>query len=121
MRLTNGFWGFVFLTSAALQFNDPDPLIWVFVYSAAAAMCVAWERQWLSERIPIVVTLVSAASAAGILAGAPVDIDISTALTDWGMSASGSEEIREVGGLILVALWSGFLSFHGPRPASPAN
>ena len=37
----NALFLLIFLLSTAVQYNDPDPLRWFAVYSAAAALCLA--------------------------------------------------------------------------------
>ncbi|MBP9887633.1 MAG: transmembrane 220 family protein [Leptospiraceae bacterium] len=40
MRITNFILSFMFLLFAAVQYNDPDPLIWICIYTYAAIMCL---------------------------------------------------------------------------------
>jgi hypothetical protein len=44
MKLFNIFFYFVFIVFAALQYNDPDPYIWMPIYLYSAALC------WLAFR-----------------------------------------------------------------------
>jgi hypothetical protein len=44
MKVFNLFFCFVFIASAALQYNDPDPYLWMPVYLYAAVLC------WLAFR-----------------------------------------------------------------------
>lgn len=39
MRVLNIFFIFVFVVSAALQYNDPDPYIWIPLYFFGAYLC----------------------------------------------------------------------------------
>lgn len=39
MRIPNYILTILFLLFAAVQYNDPDPLIWMFIYSYASLMC----------------------------------------------------------------------------------
>jgi len=39
MKIFNLFFVFVFVVFAALQYNDPDPYIWVPIYLYAAVLC----------------------------------------------------------------------------------
>lgn len=43
-RMANRIMALLFLTSAALQFNDPDPWRWIAIYGAAGFACIAVER-----------------------------------------------------------------------------
>ena len=44
MRIFNIFFCFCFIVFAALQYNDPDPYVWIPVYMYAAILC------WLAFR-----------------------------------------------------------------------
>src|SRR5262245_43848317 len=44
MKIFNVFFAFVFLLFAALQYNDPDPYIWIPIYLYASILC------WLAFR-----------------------------------------------------------------------
>jgi len=44
MKLFNIFFCFVFILFAALQYNDPDPYVWMPIYLYTSALC------WLSFR-----------------------------------------------------------------------
>ena len=40
MKFINGFLGLLFLVIAAVQINDPDPVLWVLVYLFTAMICL---------------------------------------------------------------------------------
>ena len=44
MKIFNIFFCVVFIVFAALQYNDPDPYVWMPIYLYAAALC------WLASR-----------------------------------------------------------------------
>src|SRR4051794_11604174 len=44
MKIFNFFFVFVFIVFAALQYNDPDPYIWMPLYLYAALLC------WLATK-----------------------------------------------------------------------
>ena len=96
----------LFVASAAVQYNDPDPWIWIGVYSLAAFMTVALSR--LSSLAMLAMglgglSLIAAGLLAASLHGPQPFID---ALEGKGMAeALGVEEARETGGLILVGVW----------------
>jgi hypothetical protein len=39
MKIVNILLALLFASFAAVQFNDPDPLIWIFIYGAVAILC----------------------------------------------------------------------------------
>lgn len=38
MKVFNLIFGLLFIISAGLQFNDPDPVLWIFIYLTAAIL-----------------------------------------------------------------------------------
>ena len=42
MPITNYILAILFLFFAAVQYNDPDPIIWISIYSYASLMCFVW-------------------------------------------------------------------------------
>lgn len=44
MKIFNIFFCFVFIVFAALQYNDPDPYVWIPIYMYTAVLC------WLAFR-----------------------------------------------------------------------
>ena len=105
----------VFLASALVQLNDPDPLTWMSVYFVASGLSVAG-----AARLPLATALrwVSGSLAAvSTFWGAWLIITAATLHPDWvqvlstvQMMSPGVEETREGLGLLLVAAWCVVLS-----------
>ena len=94
----------MFLFSAAVQFNDPDPLTWIGIYGAAATVC-ALE---IGRRLPVWVSVAIAVIAfvwAGSLYYRAHDVPISSLFAAWEMQNLRIEEAREMYGLAIVAVW----------------
>ncbi len=113
MRIASAVFVAIFLLSAAVQWNDPDPLVWIAGYLVAAGLSLAA----FFGRIPILPNAVAAIvfglwflSLAGTIPGAP-----SEAFTSFEMRAPGHEEPREAVGLLICAAWTGFLAIRGSR------
>ncbi|SEM38156.1 Transmembrane family 220, helix [bacterium A37T11] len=50
MRIFNFIWCFLFIIFAALQYNDPDPYIWMPIYLYAAVLCyLAAKKQFFPK------------------------------------------------------------------------
>lgn len=50
MKLFNLIFFILFLLFAALQYNDPDPYIWIPIYVYAAALCIlAYQNKWFPK------------------------------------------------------------------------
>ncbi len=94
----------LFVISAVLQYNDPDPLAWVAVYLAGAAVLTGWLRG-KSVRLP-----------AALLAAVCLGWAMSLFPGFWGSIEPGEmvqamkaerpqiEESREAGGLLILAV-----------------
>jgi hypothetical protein len=113
MRIASAVFCAVFLLSAAVQWNDPDPLVWVAGYLGAAGLSLAA----FFGRISVAANGVAAVgfalwclSLVGSVPGAP-----SEAFTSFEMQAPSHEEPREAVGLLICAVWTGFLALHGRR------
>ena len=92
----NAFMAVAFLGFAAVQLNDPDPILWIGIYVLAAAISAAA----IIERViaPLAGMLAfGSASGAVVLAEKVVGIQ----------AVFSSEEGREMMGLGLVAIWIG--------------
>lgn len=107
LRVAYGGMTVVFLASAAVQLNDPDPLRWIAAYGLAAALCGAAVARRRVRALAGALGLVALAACVGVLrawaaGGGP--------LTD--------ELGREAGGLLLIALASAAVGLPGnsPRP-----
>jgi len=109
------------VVSAALQFNDPDPLYWIAVYAGAAAVIAAtaighFSRFWAA--------LVAGGAVAGMLMTAPgflTWLGSGDYAALWGQMMAGKpyvEESREFLGLAIV-LAALALCFRAPGAAPP--
>lgn len=116
-RLICGSFALLFLLSAAVQWNDPDPARWIVVYAAVAAISAA-------AAFGVRPRIATAAVFGGVLAAfalwAPALEHTSLqALQSFGMSGNiEEEEVREAIGLGLALAWLAVLliaAFRTPR------
>ena len=102
--LANGIMLLMFLFSASVQFNDPDPLRWIGIYAAGAVVCGLEIRrrapQWAAAAVAVI-ALVWAASLYYRAHGVP----ISSMFAEWEMRDLRIEEAREMYGLTIVGVW----------------
>jgi len=117
MRIANLLFGLAYVLSVVVQHNDPDPLPWMLLYGAAAATCLAWALRRCPRWLPALLLGVVLAWAAWIGAHTELGVSLGQALGDWGMKTQGSEEAREIGGLLVVGVWMSVLALR--RPAAP--
>jgi hypothetical protein len=106
----------VFVASAVLQLNDPDPLAWIAVYAAAAVMCGLELTGRLRAIYPILLGLTALAWAATVAPRVLGKVPFSAMFAEFEMHDLGIEESREMYGLLIVAVWMAVLVARGlPR------
>ncbi|CAA0111656.1 Uncharacterised protein [Halioglobus japonicus] len=101
----------VYLSSAAVQYNDPDALLWVAVYLAAALMCALQFRTNPPSWLPRVLLVISAVWMGALLPSIVGQVSLQEIFASISMKTRAVEEAREIGGLLLVSLWAGVLSY----------
>jgi transmembrane protein TMEM220 len=111
ITICNTIFLLIYLLSAAVQYNDPDALLWVLVYLAAALMCALQFRTtpplWLSRTL-LVISVVWMGALLPSIVGQVSPQEIFESIS---MKTRAVEEAREIGGLFLVTLWAGVLTY----------
>jgi hypothetical protein len=108
----------LFLTAAALQYNDPDPLRWMAIYGLAALSCLLALAGRLPRSVPAVIGLAALAWAATLAPGVVGRVSIGELFESYAMKSEPVEEAREMGGLLIVGAWMAVLALRGARPSS---
>lgn len=110
MKILNVFFVIIFLISAGLQYNDPDPYVWIPIYLYAAILCWLAVRGKYYPRAYILGIVVYLAYAAylffdknGVLSWAE-EHNAESLVTTMKASQPWIEETREFGGLLIVAV-----------------
>jgi hypothetical protein len=108
----------LFAAAAAVQYNDPDPALWMTVYGAGAVCCALYAAGRLPVLMARTVALLCLAGAlyrlAEILFGPASFVD------PTGQAMMGLvEETRELLGFLLTAGWTGFLATRDRRTSAP--
>lgn len=119
MRWLDGSFVVLFVFAAAVQYNDPDPVVWIAGYATAAALSgLAFQGRWpvVPNAIAAIGFLAWFLSLAGTLPGAP-----SEAFTSFHMKAASHEEPREAIGLLLCAVWTAGIALRGWRQGRRAS
>ena len=62
-KIFGWFFSLLFLFSAILQYNDPDPLIWIAIYVAATALSVGFALGKMGPLLPLVAGILALAGA----------------------------------------------------------
>jgi hypothetical protein len=96
----------LFVLAVVVQFNDPDPARWIFIYGVAAALSIAAAARL---QVPPLVYAAAAAAAAvwagAIVLGGPAPTAYGHMMDQWKMASQPAEEAREASGLVIVAAW----------------
>ena len=58
-RIFGWIFGLLCLVSAALQYNDPDPIAWILVYSIVAVVSFAFAMNRIKAVVPLVVGILA--------------------------------------------------------------
>jgi len=102
LKIANIIAVLLFLYAAVVQYNDPDPFLWIAIYVGVAGLSAAgiFERYWpVPSAVLATLCLAGSAYLAFRVLGKQSLID--------------SEEGREMLGLLIVGIWSGILFVTG--------
>ena len=105
----NALFLLAFLLSAAVQYNDPDAMIWIAIYLVAAYMCIARFRKRQPRWLPPTLLVISLVWVGTLLPNIIGQVSPAEIVESISMRTHEVEEAREIGGLMLVAIWSGVL------------
>jgi hypothetical protein len=100
----------LFALSAAVQYNDPDPIGWMTIYLLAAIASVLYPRHKGGAILPAVVGIAALAWMLLLLPDVAGTVSLSELFQEWEMKDQRIETAREVGGLALVTLWMAVLA-----------
>jgi hypothetical protein len=106
----NGLMCALFVFSAAVQYNDPDPWVWMPVYLAAAAVCIVEMRRRTRWYIPVALVALTVLWAGTIAPRVLGKVGFLEMFSAWEMKNVGIEEEREMYGLLIVAVWMGLVA-----------
>jgi len=103
------------VTSAALQLNDPDPIRWIAIYMGAALATLAPPGRRSSAFLCGGVA-VAALVGAGFLAPTVLgQVTIGQLFEPMEARGGAVERGRELGGLLIVAVWTAVLAWRARR------
>ena len=109
-RAVSAVLALLYLFSAAVQYNDPDPVRWMAIYLAAAVVCAAHA---LRPMTAVPGAIVAAAALIWALIWTPDALKTLPSFGDatkFQMMAPGVEEVRELLGLLIVVAGTGGLA-----------
>jgi len=110
--IVNALMVLLFASGVLVQVNDPDPIRWMAIYAAAAAVALTWAvRGTVPAVAPLGVGLVALVWGASMVAGGPGFGVYGGMFAAWEMDSVATEEAREGTGLLIIASWMGVLAW----------
>ena len=94
----------LFIVSAAIQLNDPDPVRWIALYGSAAAACLLWRR---GRQAWMLAGLVGLAASIWAVTLAPVlpELRFGEMFRSMKADTPSIEKSRELLGVLIVVAW----------------
>ena len=108
--VTPGAMALLFLFGAAVQYNDPDPLLWMAIYVAAAIACVLAMFNRLRWWMAAIVAAVALLWAVTFIPATFPNVRIAELFGAWEMANTRIEEGREMYGLLIIATYMAVLA-----------
>lgn len=110
LSVANALMGLLFFVSAALQYNDPDPLRWVALYGSAGAACLLRRAGRMAWLFPALVGAVALIWAAGLAPHVLPSMRFGDLFETMKAATPAIEENRELLGILIVAAWMAVLA-----------
>jgi hypothetical protein len=109
--MISGLMCLLFAAAVLLQYNDPDPLVWVLMYGAAFALSAMAMARGTAPFVAVVIVGVIALAWGILLTVRVPGVAAYGHMFDaWEMHSAVTEEARESVGLFIVAGWMGLLA-----------
>ncbi len=124
LRAVSAVMGVLFLVAALFLYNDPDPLLWMGIYGAAAATSFIGALDRLPRWLPAGVGIVAVVWAGRLLPQMSGHVPLAELVRELEAATPIIQEGRAALGLIVIAVWMGALAFHAarrPRAASQGS
>ncbi|MSU69420.1 MAG: hypothetical protein EXS39_01315 [Opitutaceae bacterium] len=118
LRVFHGLMAALFVFAAALQYNDLDPLRWMAIYLAAAAICLAAAAGHPRPLPAAALVIVALAWAALYVIHGAWRVPLPALFSQWEMKDETIVAGREMYGLLIVAGWMAVAWANGRKPAA---
>jgi hypothetical protein len=119
IHIANGLMLVLFATAAVVQLNDPDPTLWVGLYGVGAAACALFAAGWLPRWGAA--ALATGYALGGLAMLLPI-LGPEAFYDTTGQEMMGlMETSREMMGLLIMAGWTGFLTWRLGRQETAAS
>ncbi len=115
MKKLNWIFFLIFLLGAVIQINDPDPIIWMAMWGAAAGACLLFGLGLTGSAfraVPLLIGIVALVWAAVLIPDvvqSAGNLRLKEVFNVVTMSSIAVEWVREMGGLLIIAAWMGMI------------
>ena len=101
------FMAVLFLYSIAVQYNDPDALLWMLIYSVGLVLTILH----LYEKASPALLLASLLGICGVtyLTLSIQDVELDNLFSSWNMRDRGVVQVGEAIGVLIQSLWLAYL------------
>ena len=110
LKYVNYVMSLSFLFSVIVQYNDPDPLVWMGIYGAAMIACILFTLGKLPSFLPIMVGVVALVWMLSLTSQVIGKVGFSELFQAFEMKDERIEVGREFGGLLIIVFWMMALS-----------
>ena len=121
VTILNPWMSVAFAIFGALQWNDPDPHLWMPMYGAATLACIlaalGMLRSWISATVGVVALVWAVSLSPQVLGHA----SFSDMFQSMQASNPTIEESREMYGLLIVVVWMTVLTLAFRRRDAPSR
>jgi len=121
MKILNYVMTAVFIFSVIVQYNDPDPALWMLIYGLAGAACALAIMGRLNWVFPAAVGIAALMWALTLAPGVVGKAAFGELFEAFEMKDERVEVAREMGGLLIVAFWMAALVLHSLRRRKKAG
>ncbi len=102
------FMAVLFLYSIAVQYNDPDALLWMLIYSVGLVLTILHLYEKASPALLLVASLLGICGAT-YLTVSTQDVELDNLFSSWNMRDRGVVQVGEAIGLLIQSLWLAYL------------
>ncbi len=94
----------VFAACIFVQYNDPDPAMWMAIYAIGLVLTLVSIKGGLCQHWYLIAGIAMFAAAAYNLLQVE-DLNLTEVFSSFSMTSNSVEEFREAGGLLIQGIW----------------
>ena len=102
------FMAVLFLYSIAVQYNDPDALLWMLIYSVGLVLTILHLYEKASPALLLVASLLGICGVTYLTLSIQ-DVELDNLFSSWNIRDRGVVQVGEAIGLLIQSLWLAYL------------